>query len=104
MAPVLRFAAPVARMLSAPSLHAVHMFRPPEVIVVFRILKPSTLAVDLAGLAALWLATVVLPILVARVGNEQPMAMTAFLRLIAGIGRGLLPVTVAETTADENGR
>ncbi|MCJ8503200.1 hypothetical protein, partial [Desulfatitalea alkaliphila] len=36
------------------------------------------LAVGLAGLAALGLATVVLPVLVARVRDEQPVAMTAF--------------------------
>jgi hypothetical protein len=65
-------------MLSAPSLHAAHMFRTSEVILVFGLLKPSTLAVGLAGLAALLLATVVLPILVARVWDKQPMAMTAF--------------------------
>jgi len=36
------------------------------------------LAVGLAGLAARRLATVVLSVLVARVGDEQLMAMTAF--------------------------
>ncbi|WP_161807130.1 hypothetical protein [Desulfatitalea tepidiphila] len=45
---------------------------------VFYLLKSAMLAVGLAGLAARGLATVVLSVLVARVGDEQLMAMTAF--------------------------
>jgi len=65
-------------MFSAPALHTAHVFRTPEVIMVFYLLKPAMLAVGLAGLAARRLATVVLSVLVARVGDEQLMAMTAF--------------------------
>jgi hypothetical protein len=65
-------------MLLAPTSDPVHFTGPAEAVTIAVFAEPSALGGGLAGVAASRLGTVMLPIGVARIGNEHLAATAAF--------------------------
>jgi hypothetical protein len=63
----------------SPALHPRDVLGAAEVVTVLRLLQPSLLAVGFAGFTAGWFCAVALPPKVARIRQEQLLAMTTFL-------------------------
>ena len=75
------FLSPETRVGLAPLPHTLGVLRVPEVIAIGWFAKPATLAGPLASLATSGLATVMLAVLVAVIGEEELAATTAFTSL-----------------------
>lgn len=61
----------------APLLHAMHVVRPAEVVLVVGFLKPKLLTGRLAGFAAVALGTISLTLLIAMVWSEENTTVRA---------------------------
>jgi hypothetical protein len=65
-------------MSCPPSLHALNVFRPAEVVAIFRTREPASLARCLARVATLWCRAITLSGVVAWIGLKELTAMAAF--------------------------